>query len=83
MMTSQTASTQTLPLLHVFEQAGGWHWGITIPRLLGGGFKVIAYSERTFPQEDAARLDGHLALARLDVADPSCLPMSVPASALQ
>ncbi|MEN8506545.1 hypothetical protein ABFP44_33510 [Paraburkholderia terricola] len=32
------------PVLHVFEQAGGWHWGITIPRARGRGFKLIAFS---------------------------------------
>jgi hypothetical protein len=51
--------------LHVFEQAGGWHWGITVPRARGSGFKLIAFSERTFPVEDAARTDGRQALANL------------------
>ncbi|MBN3856201.1 hypothetical protein G3N59_22765 [Paraburkholderia sp. Ac-20340] len=48
--------------LHVFEQEGGWHWGITIPRAVGGGFKVIAYSETTFSGETEARRDGGRAL---------------------
>ncbi|AUT66468.1 hypothetical protein C2L65_43085 [Paraburkholderia terrae] len=25
--------------MHVFEQAGGWHWGNTVPRVRGSGFK--------------------------------------------
>ncbi|SKC88581.1 hypothetical protein [Paraburkholderia hospita] len=53
----------TVPELHVFEQAGGWHWGITVPRVRGCGFKLIAFSDRTFPVENAARSDGHQALA--------------------
>lgn len=64
-MTSQSSQTPIYPALHVFEQAGGWHWGITIQRTTGGGFKVIAFSERTFPIEDAARTDGRRALASL------------------
>jgi len=65
MTTSQSSHTPTVPALHVFEQAGGWHWGITVPRLMGTGFKVIAFSEKTFPVEDAARTDGSQALASL------------------
>ena len=64
MTTSQTY-TPTAPALHVFEQAGGWHWGITVPRAMGSGFKLIAFSERTFPVEDAARTDGRQALVSL------------------
>jgi hypothetical protein len=60
----------SVPELHVFEQAGGWHWGITVPRAAGSGFKVIAYSEKTFPLEDAARADGSQALAGLTDVDP-------------
>lgn len=55
----------TIPKLHVFEQAGGWHWGITVPRVRGCGFKVIAFSDITFAEEDAARTDGSQALAGL------------------
>lgn len=51
--------------LHVFEQDGGWHWGVTIPRAVGVGFKLIAFSESTFSSEGAARADGAQALARL------------------
>jgi hypothetical protein len=51
--------------LHVFELTGGWHWGITVPRARGSGFKLIAFSERTFPTEDAARVDGSQAIATL------------------
>ncbi|WP_322104347.1 hypothetical protein [Paraburkholderia sp. J41] len=53
------------PRLHVFQQEGGWHWGITIERSTGGGFKVIAYSEHTFPDEDEAQNDGDRALVNL------------------
>ena len=65
MTTSQSSYTATVPALHVFEQAGGWHWGITVPRAVGCGFKLIAFSERTFPVEDAAREDGRQALVNL------------------
>jgi hypothetical protein len=64
MMTSQ-ADTPSTPVLHVFEQSGGWHWGITVPRARGSGFKLIAFSERTFPIEEAARTDGRQALVDL------------------
>jgi hypothetical protein len=64
-MTISQANAPPAPVLHVFEQAGGWHWGITVPRGRGSGFKLIAFSERTFPGEDAARADGHQALANL------------------
>jgi hypothetical protein len=53
------------PELHVFELAEGWHWGITIPRARGCGFKLIAFSQRTFPAQEAARVDGSQAIARL------------------
>jgi hypothetical protein len=65
MTTSQSSPTPTVPVLHVFEQAGGWHWGITIPRAKGSGFKLIAFSETTFALEDAARADGSHALESL------------------
>lgn len=64
MMTSQV-SMPTAPALHVFEQAGGWHGGITIARAKGSGFKLIAFSDRIFPIEDDARRDGRQALANL------------------
>jgi hypothetical protein len=54
--------------LHVFEQEGGWHWGITVPRPNGYGFKVIAFSERTFQVELAARSDGHQVLTSMTAA---------------
>jgi hypothetical protein len=47
--------------LHVFEQEGGWHWGLTIPRPHGNGKKVVAYSEETFGSEALARADGERA----------------------
>ncbi|WGS53758.1 hypothetical protein LFL96_22190 [Paraburkholderia sp. D15] len=65
MPTFQPSPCQASPVLHVFEQEGGWHWGITISRARGTGFKVIAFSEHTFKLEDAAREDGREALARL------------------
>jgi hypothetical protein len=67
MTTSQSSHTPTVPALHVFEQAGGWHWGITVPRAKGSGFKLIAFSETTFAVEDAARADGSQALQSLAV----------------
>ncbi|REE07601.1 hypothetical protein B0G71_8136 [Paraburkholderia sp. BL27I4N3] len=70
-MTTSQAYTSTAPALHVFEQAGGWHWGITVPRAKGSGFKLIAFSECTFPVEDAARADGELALIHLTDSDPA------------
>jgi hypothetical protein len=72
MTASQASFTPVDPELHVFEQAGGWHWGITVPRALGSGFKLIAFSEQTFPVEDAARVDGAQALADLtDSGEPA------------
>jgi hypothetical protein len=65
MTTSQSSHNPTSPVLHVFEQGGGWHWGITVSRVRGCGFKLIAFSERIFPIEDAARVDGGQALASL------------------
>jgi hypothetical protein len=44
--------------LHVFEQDGGWQWGLTIERLRGTGEKVIAYSDTPFESEAQARTDG-------------------------
>jgi hypothetical protein len=52
------------PSLHVFEQEGGWHWGITVPRAAGSGFKVVAYSEKPLMDEAEAHLEGNRALAR-------------------
>ncbi len=71
MTAAQASSPPVDPELHVFEQAGGWHWGITVPRAMGSGFKVIAFSEQTFPVEDAARVDGTQALASLMNSDTS------------
>lgn len=62
---SHASHTETVPILHVFEQAGSWHWGITVPRQRGSGFKLIAFSERNYSLEAAARTDGSQALARL------------------
>lgn len=59
--------SETLPKLYVFEQEGGWHWGITVPRVAVTGFKVIAYSETTFTRECEARQHGSRALDSLAV----------------
>ncbi|WP_237179803.1 hypothetical protein [Paraburkholderia sacchari] len=64
-MTSEMPTLISSPKLHVFEQEGGWHWGITIPRAGGSGFKVIAYSETTFMHETEAWRDGNRALGDL------------------
>jgi hypothetical protein len=47
--------------LHVFEQDGAWHWGLTIERSSGTGKKVVAYSEEEFASEAQARADGERA----------------------
>jgi len=44
--------------LHVFEQDGAWHWALTIERVHGTGKKVVAFSEKLFRSEAAARTDG-------------------------
>jgi hypothetical protein len=55
--------------LHVFEQDGGWNWGLTIERLRGTGEKVVAYSDAPIELEAQARMDGMCAYdaARFDV----------------
>jgi hypothetical protein len=65
MTTLQVSEGFADPVLHVFEQDGGWHWGITIPRALGSGFKLIAFSDKPFSKEDAARDDGSQMLKNL------------------
>lgn len=65
MTASENSQSRVGPELHVFEQAGSWHWGITVQRAAGSGFKLIAFSEQSFPSEDAASTDGGHALARL------------------
>jgi hypothetical protein len=47
--------------LHVFEQDGGWHWGLTVERLHGMGRKVVAFSDAVFSSEAEARADGERA----------------------
>jgi hypothetical protein len=64
MNTSSSHETNSPPSLHVFEQEGGWHWGITVPRSMGSGFKVVAYSDKTFMDEAEAHREGNEALAR-------------------
>lgn len=53
------------PRIARFRAGGGWHWGNTVPRVRGSGFKLIAFSKRAFLAEDAARTDGNQALAGL------------------
>jgi hypothetical protein len=65
MTTIQDLGYPAVPELHVFEQAGNGAWGITVPRVRGCDFKLIAFSDRTFPVEDAARRDEHQVLAGL------------------
>ena len=76
-LASHASNASPVPVLHVFEQNGGWHWGITIPRVAGGGFKLIAFSEQVFAVEDAARADGNQALASLAESAP-CDPARHP-----
>lgn len=66
MTTSESLLSSMNPELHVFEQSDGWHWGITIPRSKGTGFKLIAFSDRPFAIQNAAHEDGRKALAELD-----------------
>jgi hypothetical protein len=58
--------TSTNPVLHVFHQEGGWHWGITVERASGGGMKVVAYSDDGFDSEEEAREDGEYVLRSED-----------------
>ncbi|SAL12853.1 hypothetical protein AWB74_00263 [Caballeronia arvi] len=59
-------STSSKPTLHVFQQEGGWHWGITVERQAGGGMKVVAYSDEGFDSEEEAREDGEHVLRSED-----------------
>ncbi|KVH35503.1 hypothetical protein [Burkholderia cepacia] len=69
MTTSSSALNQAPPALHVFQQDGGWHWGITVPRSTGSGFKLIAFSHHIFSTEDTAQHDGARALASIVAND--------------
>ncbi|VWB14452.1 hypothetical protein BLA6993_00519 [Burkholderia lata] len=69
MTTSSPALSQAPPALHVFQQDGGWHWGITVPRSAGSGFKLIAFSHHIFSNEDTAQRDGDRALATIVASD--------------
>lgn len=73
MSASRSPILHTALKLHVFEQEGGWHWGITIPRAAGGGFKVIAYSDTTFTGENEARRDGDRVLDTMPVSAAASL----------
>ncbi|OLL33103.1 hypothetical protein BTH42_03955 [Burkholderia sp. SRS-W-2-2016] len=64
MNTSSSHELNRSASLHVFEQEGGWHWGITVPRSLGSGFRVVAYSDKTFIDEAEAHREGNQALER-------------------
>jgi hypothetical protein len=72
-MTIRPPTLHSSPKLHVFEQEGGWHWGITIPRLAGSGFKVIAHSDITFAGETEAHRDGSRVLDDLPESALSAL----------
>ncbi len=65
MTTYEALHVPNTAVLHVFEQDGGWHWGITTPRAAGSGFKLVAFSKETFAVEAAARSDGDRALRGL------------------
>lgn len=52
--------------LHIFMQDGGWHWGITVPRENGCGFRVIAFNERSFARQIDAESDGSRALGQIN-----------------
>ncbi|WP_071335897.1 hypothetical protein [Burkholderia contaminans] len=69
MTTSSPALNQAPPALHVFQQDGGWHWGITVPRSAGSGFKLIAFSTDIFSTKDTAQRDGDRALASIVATD--------------
>jgi hypothetical protein len=58
MSTLQNETTGNAAMLHVFDQDGGWHWGITVPRENGCGSRVVAFSERSFAHECDAAADG-------------------------
>lgn len=58
MQLHQPETLDDAPVLHVFAQEGGWHWGITVPRDNGCGFRVVAYSEKRFARESDAAVDG-------------------------
>ncbi|CAG9262374.1 hypothetical protein [Burkholderia cepacia] len=69
MTTFSSALNQAPPALHVFQQDGGWYWGITVPRPTGSGFKLIAFSHHIFSTEDTAQHDGARALASIVAND--------------
>ncbi|KAB1594553.1 hypothetical protein C5O75_006400 [Burkholderia cepacia] len=69
MTTFSSALNQAPAALHVFQQDGGWHWGITVPRPTGSGFKLIAFSHHIFSTEDTAQHDGARALASIVAND--------------
>ena len=44
--------------LHVFQENGGWHWGLTTERRSGTGDRVVAFNDQPFESEAQARIDG-------------------------
>lgn len=69
-MTWAQASRVVQPTLHVFEQEGGWHRGITVPRSReSGGFMVVAFSTHIFGSESDARADGGHAQGRAEFGE--------------
>ncbi|WP_322048811.1 hypothetical protein [Paraburkholderia sp. J67] len=73
MSASQSPILHSSLKLHVFEQEGGWHWGITVPRTAGSGFKVVAYSDTTFVGETEARRDGDRVLGSMPASAVAAL----------
>ena len=68
MTTSSPALNQAPPALHVFQQDGGWHWGITVPAPRDPA-SLIAFSTDIFSTEDTAQRDGDRALASIVDSD--------------
>ncbi|WP_322041441.1 hypothetical protein [Burkholderia diffusa] len=71
MTTYESKALAAPAALHVFEQDGGWHWGITAPRIRGSGFKLIAFSKMIFQAEAEAHSDGSEVLATIAADAPS------------
>jgi Phage tail tube protein len=58
----------TSPVLHFFQQDGGWHWGITAPCASGCGFKLIAFSDQIFPIEILDAVNGAMYVSGVQAA---------------
>jgi hypothetical protein len=61
--TMNTTDQSPKSTLHIFEQDGGWQWGITCDRPNGAGVKIVDYSDPGFSSGKEARADGERALA--------------------